>query len=53
MFKLLVLWWTSRVRSIGRENYVRLTPNPGFRLVYGGKEIKWSRFYGWRRGRVR
>jgi hypothetical protein len=38
---------------IGEENYIRLYPNPGFRLTLKGYEFRWNVFYGWRLGRVR
>lgn len=42
-----------RTWALGRETYVRLYPNPGFRIVYRGVETRWSKFYGWRHGKVR
>lgn len=48
------LWsrWTSRIRAIGKETYIRFYPNPGFRIFYRGYEVKWSLFYGFRKGYV-
>ena len=45
-------WWKSRVRAIGREIYIRFFPNPGFRVVFRGSEIRWTMSDGWKAGRI-
>ncbi len=42
-----------RLWAIGKETYVRLYPNPGFRIVFRKKELRWNKFYGYRFGKVR
>lgn len=46
-------WWKSRIRKVGKENHIRLYPNPGFALVFRKRQIRWNRFYGWRVGKIR
>jgi len=54
MLKKLVTWWKSHIRIVGKETYVRLFPNPGFRIVFKrGTEMRWSQHDGWRYGRIR
>jgi hypothetical protein len=45
--------WINRLWALGRETYIRLWPNPGFRIVRNGQEWRWNWHYGWRHGKVR
>ncbi len=38
----------NRLWIIGKKNYIRFYPNPGFRFVYKDKEFRWNKFYGLR-----
>lgn len=47
----LIVWLgEARVRAVtwkGGERWIRVTPNPGFRIA---ENVQWSKFYG--RGRI-
>ncbi len=46
------LQWCDRLWCFGKENYLRLYPNPGFRFVVKGKEYRWNKHYGLRWGKA-
>lgn len=42
-----IRWWSSRVRVIGRDTYIRFAPNLGFAFSIGkGQRIRWARHHG-------
>jgi hypothetical protein len=43
--------WLDRLWVLGRKNdrwHLRFYPNPGFCATVAGRQVKWSRKYGWK-----